>query len=390
MATDSQTALPASKDAPVSTLSGPNVAPAVDDRLLGQLSVWDDIVEDSSQPSTVLILDSVEVNRRLLRGMLKNSGYRIIEAKRPMEAIDLLALEKVDLVVVDLMMPEMSGPDFCRKLKSDRQTRLIPILMLTSIQGAESEIAGISSGADEFLVKPLQPQVVRTRVRAMLRNKALIDSLEEAETILFALAQSVEQRDANTGEHCKRLAHYSMLLGRALGLPESDIRSLHRGGYLHDIGKVGVPDAILFKPGSLTEDEWMVMRTHTLIGEDICRARKSLSGVLPIIRNHHEKWDGTGYPDGLKGEDIPLLARILQVADIYDALSSQRPYKRAFSHDEAIQVMVEEARRGWRDPRLVPLFATLFEVHGSSGGTGESDTTGLSLANMGVQLSKHG
>lgn len=354
---------------------------------LGQLSVWDDIVEDSSLPSTVLILDSVEVNRRLLRGMLKNSAYRILEAKRPMEAIDLLALEKVDLVLVDLMMPEMSGTDFCRKLKSDRGTRLIPILMLTSIQGAESEIAGISSGADEFLVKPLQPQVVRTRVRAMLRNKALIDSLEEAETILFALAQSVEQRDASTGEHCKRLAHYSMMLGRSLGLPESDIRSLHRGGYLHDIGKIAVPDAILFKPGSLTEDEWAVMRTHTTIGEGVCRPMKSLSGVLPIIRNHHEKWDGTGYPDNLKGEDIPLLARILQVADIYDALTTQRPYKRAFTHDEAIQVMVEEARRGWRDPRLVPLFATLFEVPDPVS-VEETISTPLSLAKMGIQLAK--
>jgi putative two-component system response regulator len=360
-----------------------------DERALGQLSVWDDIVEDSSQPSSVLILDSVEVNRRLLRGMLKHSGYRILEAKRPMEAIEVLSQEKVDLVVVDLMMPEMSGTDFCRKIKSDRRTRLIPILMLTSIQGAESEIAGISSGADEFLVKPLQPQVVRTRVRAMLRNKALIDSLEEAETILFALAQSVEQRDANTGEHCKRLAHYSMMLGRALGLPECDIRSLHRGGYLHDIGKICVPDAILFKPGSLTDDEWGVMRTHTIIGESICRPMKSLSGVLPIIRNHHEKWDGTGYPDGLKGEDIPLLARILQIADIYDALISQRPYKRAFTHDETIQMMLEEARRGWRDPRLVPLFATLFDVPGPDVmRPGDGVSTPLSLANMGVHLSR--
>ena len=371
-------------------LASPTTTPPGDERTLGQLSVWDDIVEDSSQPSTVLILDSVEVNRRLLRGMLKNSGYRILESKRPMEAIELLAREKVDLVVVDLMMPEMSGTDFCRKIKSDRQTRLIPILMLTSIQGAESEIAGISSGADEFLVKPLQPQVVRTRVRAMLRNKALIDSLEEAETILFALAQSVEQRDANTGEHCTRLAHYSMLLGRSLGLPESDIRSLHRGGYLHDIGKIAVPDAILFKPGSLTEDEWKIMRTHTNIGEDICRPMKSLSGVLPIIRNHHEKWDGTGYPDGLKGEDIPLLARILQVADIYDALITQRPYKRAFTQEEALQVMIDEARRGWRDPRLVPLFAALVDLPNPDTKVGESVSTPLSLAKMGVQLSKRG
>jgi putative two-component system response regulator len=380
-------------DQPTPAKSAPPPVDPMGGPLLGTLSVWDDIVEDSALPSTVLVLDSVEVNRRLLRGMLRNSPYRILEAKRPHEALDLLLREKVDLVVVDLMMPEMSGTDFCRRLKSDRQTQLIPILMLTSIQGAESEIAGISSGADEFLVKPLQPQVVRTRVRAMLRNKALIDSLEEAETILFALAQSVEQRDRHTGEHCTRLAQYSMMLGKALGLPQPDLRTLHRGGYLHDIGKIAIPDAILFKAGSLTDEEWAIMRTHTLVGENICRPMKSLSGVLPIVRNHHEKWDGTGYPDRLKGEDIPLLARILQVSDIYDALISQRPYKRAFTHEEAVQIMVDEARRGWRDPRLVALFATLFDPAATNSTKDEAEavaemSTPLSLASMGVQLAK--
>jgi putative two-component system response regulator len=360
---------------------------------LGTLSVWDDIVEDSAQPSTVLVLDSVEVNRRLLRGMLRNSPYRILEAKRPHEALELLTTEKVDLVVVDLMMPEMSGTDFCRRLKSDKQTQLIPILMLTNIQGSEGEIAGISSGADEFLVKPLQPQVVRTRVRAMLRNKALIDSLEEAETILFALAQSVEKRDRHTGEHCHRLAQYSILLGRGLGLPPSDLRTLHRGGYLHDIGKIAIPDSILFKSGSLTDEEWRVMRTHTLTGENICRPMKSLAGVLPIVRNHHEKWDGTGYPDGLKGEDIPLLARILQISDIYDALTSRRPYKRAFTHEETLQIMTEEARRGWRDPRLVSLFGDLLDPGArplNDAGLAPVDeiNSTLSLANISVQLAK--
>ena len=193
----------------------------------GALSVWDDILEEESEPSTVLILDSVEINRRVLRGMLKNGAHRILEAKRPSEAFDVVARQKVDLVVVDLMMPEMSGPEFCRKLKSERRTQFIPILMLTNVQSVESEVAGISSGADEFLVKPLQPQVVRTRVRAMLRNKTLIDSLEEAETILFALAQSVEQRDRHTGQHCQRLAAYSMMLGHLLGLPSAEIGRAH-------------------------------------------------------------------------------------------------------------------------------------------------------------------
>jgi len=322
---------------------------------------WDSALEEATQAPTILIIDDIDLNRRLLKAMLKTSNYRILEAKRPNSALAILEQEKVDLVVVDLVMPEMSGPDFCRVLKADRKTQLIPILMITSVQGAENEVTGIESGADEFLIKPLQPTLVRTRIRSMLRNKALVDSLEEAETILFALAQSVEQRDKYTGLHCERLATYSIALGQALGLGRQDQLTLYRGGYLHDIGKISIPDVILFKRGLLTDDEWKVMRLHTIRGEEICRPMKTLAPVLPIIRSHHERWDGTGYPDGLAGEDIPLLARILQIADIYDALTTARPYKPAFSREHAMEIMLEEARRGWRDPELVPLFVEISE-----------------------------
>jgi cyclic di-GMP phosphodiesterase len=318
---------------------------------------WENALDEASQVPTILIVDDLDLNRRVLKAILKTSDYRILEAKRPSMGLALLEQEKVDLVVVDFMMPEMSGPDFCRLLKGNRATHLIPILMTTGLQGAAHEIEGIDSGADEYLVKPLLPSVARTRIRNMLRNKAVIDSLDEAETILFALAQSVEQRDKYTGLHCERLAAYSISLGQALGLSRSDQLALYRGGYLHDIGKIGIPDAILFKRGLLSEAEWQVMRQHTLRGEEICRTMKTLAPVLPIIRSHHERWDGSGYPDGLQGEAIPLLARILQVADIYDALTTARPYKPAFSHPHALEIMIEEARRGWRDPELVPLFA---------------------------------
>jgi len=318
---------------------------------------WENVLEDAAQAPTILIVDDIDLNRRLLKAMLKTANYRILEAKRPSAALNILERDKVDLVVVDLMMPEMSGPDFCRMLKNERRTQLIPILMVTSVQGPENEIMGIESGADEFLIKPLQPTLVRTRIRAMLRNKALVDSLEEAETILFALAQSVEHRDQYTGLHCERLAAYSIALGQALGLSKADQLALYRGGFLHDVGKISIPDVILFKRGLLSEEEWQIMRQHTIRGEEICRPMKTLAPVLPIIRSHHERWDGSGYPDGLAGEDIPLLARILQVADIYDALTTARPYKPAFSHQHAIEIMLEEARRGWRDPELVPLFS---------------------------------
>ncbi len=320
---------------------------------------WESVLEDAAQAPTILIVDSIDLNRRLLRAMLKAANYRILEAKRPSAAFGILEREKIDLVVVDMVMPEMTGPDFCRMLKNERKTQLLPILMTTSVQGVENEVAGIESGADEYLIKPLTPNLVRTRIRAMLRNKALIDSLEEAESILFALAQSVEHRDKYTGMHCERLATYSIALGQALGLPRQDQLALYRGGYMHDIGKISIPDAILFKRGLLTEEEWKTMRLHTIRGEEICRPMKTLAPVLPIIRSHHERWDGSGYPDGLRGEEIPLLARILQVADIYDALTTARPYKPAFSHQHAIEIMNEEARRGWRDPELVPLFAEI-------------------------------
>jgi putative two-component system response regulator len=315
-------------------------------------------VDPDSRP-TILILDQVDVNRRLLRAMLKAEDFRILEASRPAEALAILERQSLDLVILDLMMPGMSGPDFCRILKRDRRLRLIPIVMLTNVQGAENEVAGIDSGADEFLIKPLHPAVVRTRIKAMLRHKAVVDSLEEAESILFALAQAIEHRDKYTGGHCQRLAWYSVSLGMALGLPKPQLLALHRGGFLHDIGKVAIPDAILHKRGRLDEQEWVLMRTHPVKGEEICRPMRTLAPVLPVIRSHHERWDGGGYPDGLRGEQIPLTARVLQVADIYDALTTIRPYKSAISPVEALGVLDDEAAQGWRDPELIRTFKQL-------------------------------
>ncbi len=183
-----------------------------------------------------------------------------------------------------------------------------------------------------------------------------MDRLEESEAILMTLAQSVEQRDRYTAGHCGRLARLSVALGAVLNLPRRSLLALHRGGYLHDIGKLGIPDSILFKEGALTEDEWVVMRSHTVVGEQICRPMKCLAPVLPVIRSHHERWDGSGYPDGLAGKNIPLTARVLQFADIYDALITERPYKRAFSREDALDVLRRETECGWRDPELLPLF----------------------------------
>lgn len=186
-----------------------------------------------------------------------------------------------------------------------------------------------------------------------------IGDVQETEAVVMALAQAVEMRDHSTGGHCERLALYSVALGMALGLDMEALRALYRGGYLHDIGKVALPDSILFKPGRLSAGEWEAMRTHPATGEAICARLSTLEPVLPIIRSHHERWDGSGYPDGLSAGRIPLLARVLQLADIYDALTSWRPYKPPYTPQRALRIMQEETDRGWRDPDLMELFRRL-------------------------------
>jgi putative two-component system response regulator len=333
-------------------------------------------LEAAEKRPVILVVEQTGANRSVLRATLRAERCHILEAEFIEEARELLAREAVDLVILDLALPAAAGLNFCREIKTGRRTRLIPVLMLASAGGTDLEIAGISSGADEFLVRPLNPAIVRARIRAMLRQKAAVDTLEEAESILFALARAVEQRDKAFGGHCERLAAISLMLGTALGLPRSQLLALHRGGFLHDIGKIAIPDAILFKPGPLDDAEWTLMRAHTVKGEDICRGIRALEPVLPIIRHHHERWDGSGYPDGLSGERIPLLARILQVADVYDALTSVRPYKRALSPAEALAVLDGEARRGWRDPRLVGLLHKLMDS------SSDADAMARSLENM--------
>lgn len=314
---------------------------------------------DVPQRATVLVVDNLEINLRLLSVILRQDSYKVLAARRATEALELLERELVDLVILDMMLPEIDGLECCRRIKSNRRTELIPVLMLTCVQGAENEIAGIGSGADEFIGKPFNTEVLRTRIRSQLRHKSTLDRLEESETILFALAQAIEQRDKYTSGHCERLAALSVKLGTAMGLSSDHLLALHRGGYLHDIGKVGIPDSILFKAGPLSEAEWAVMRTHTAKGEEICRPMKCLASVLPIIRGHHERWDGSGYPDGVIGNKIPLLARTLQFADVYDALTTARPYKAALTPQDALCVIQQETEKGWHDPDLMRLFVSV-------------------------------
>lgn len=311
-----------------------------------------------AKTSTILLADGLATDQEFVRKVLGGERYQLLSAHDTQEVLNSLNSRLVDLVILSDHGAPSEGLECCRRIKTSRKTELIPVLMLTD-DAVRSQIQALSAGADDVLCPPAHPELARTQIRALLRQKAATDRLEQAEAILFSLAQTVELRDKNTGGHCERLSLFSLLLGMALGLDDDDLLALHRGGYLHDIGKVGVPDGILNKPGPLDEKEWEAMQTHTVRGEEICRPLRSLEKVLPIIRSHHEKWDGSGYPDGLKGDEIPLLARVLQMSDIYDALTNERPYKEALTPEVALEMMQQETDRGWRDPGMMEVFRRL-------------------------------
>jgi putative two-component system response regulator len=220
-------------------------------------------------------------------------------------------------------------------------------------------VKGMEVGADDYVTKPFNSIELTARVRAAIERKHLTDRLDDAEAVLFSLARVVEARDTNTGDHCDRLAHIGVVFGKHLGLVQEDIEALRRGGVLHDIGKLGIPDNILLKKGKLDAEEWQIMRQHTVIGAALVSPLRTMQRTADIARCHHEKWNGTGYPDGLKGEEIPLIARVFQIVDIFDALSSERPYKPAFSRDKVIEIMEQETAAGFWDPRLMAVFLNI-------------------------------
>jgi putative two-component system response regulator len=320
-------------------------------------------LHDQSIPKCqILIVDSDAGNRASVGTALADLHHKLIEVESTEDALVALSQNAIDLILIDLRAPQIGAVPFCEIIRKSESTKLIPVFILACADDLDQEAHACTAGADDFLVAPLKPAALRVRVHATLRMKSMMESLDDSENVLFSLAKSVEDRDPDLGEHCKRLALMASAMGLALGLPPSAIRSLQRGGYLHDIGKIGIPDRILFKAGPLTPDEWEIMRSHSERGERICACMKRLAPVLPIIRHHHEKFDGTGYPDGLKGENIPLLARILQTVDIFDALTTERPYKRAYTPEEALEIMGEETKKGWRDPALMEVFADLLPM----------------------------
>ena len=300
----------------------------------------------------VLVVDDGEINRALVEAFLSDLDCRLRSAEDGPSALAAIDRETPDLVLLDVQMPGMDGYEVCRRIKAGPRGRLLPVVMLTALDNSNDRVLALEAGADDFMSKPVDRIELVARVRSALRLKAVYDTLDSAEQVIFSLAAAVEAKDKYTEKHTHRVAETARHVGMTLGLPERALDALYRGGIIHDIGKIGVPDAILLKPGPLAGDEIRIMRAHTTIGESIVRPLRSGANLLPIIRNHHERFDGNGYPDGLAGRAIPRLARIVAVCDSYDALVTDRPYRKARSVDEAIATLADGAGKQW-DPEVV-------------------------------------
>jgi putative two-component system response regulator len=304
----------------------------------------------------ILIVDDQPAARLALSTLLRREGFEVMEADGGDAALAHCATFRPDLILLDIIMPGISGFEVCRRLKATPETRLTPVVLITGLSETEDRIKGINAGADDLLTKPIDINELLARTRSLLRLKQYTDELENAESVLFTLAQSIEARDPYTAGHCERLSEMSAKLGQKLGLPEEQITALRRAGIVHDIGKVVVPDAILLNPDSLSPEDMEIMKKHPVVGENICRPMRTFRLVLPIIRHHHERADGSGYPDGLRGAEIPVTAAILQLVDVYDALTTSRPYRQASTPQGALEIMADEAARGWWDRDLFAAF----------------------------------
>lgn len=314
---------------------------------------------DSQEPTVsdrpkVLVVDDEDIIRELMEAVLEQLPVDVIKARSGEEALSIVEKVEVDLILLDVMMPGMDGYQVCRRLKRGDRTRLIPVILLTGLDELEAKIQGIEAGADDFLVKPPHHAELLARTQSLIKSKGLNDNLISIESVLFSLAGAVEAKDVYTQGHIVRTSQMAVVLGKRLGATETEIRALRLGGMLHDIGKIGVPREILNKPGSLTEDEWQIIRSHPDVGYTVCAPLKNTLGpALEIIRSHHERLDGSGYPDGLKGEEVPRVARIMAVADMYDALVTDRPYRRAMTLEEAVAVIRQTSGEGKLDPEIV-------------------------------------
>lgn len=310
------------------------------------------------RPGQILVVDDAEPNRELIGAYLEQGGHKVLMAASGAEALHMLQRFQVDVVLLDIMMPHMDGYEVCERMRQNYLTRLTPVVLVTSLDDRSDRIRAMDAGADDFLSKPVDQMELLARVRSLLRVKRLTDHLDSSEAVIFALARAVEAKDVYTEQHTARVGEYARVIAAAAGLSSDDQAAIYRAGMVHDIGKIGISDLILLKQGKLTPAELEIMKRHTLIGEEICRPLRWASELTPVIRHHHEHWNGAGYPDGLKGVAIPLSARIVAIADAFDAMTTDRPYRPAMSIDQARAILAQGRGIQW-DGDLVDRFLAL-------------------------------
>jgi putative two-component system response regulator len=316
-------------------------------------------------PATVLIADDEPAARRLLRRILEQAGYRVIEAATGREALEVAKSDRPDIFILDITMPDVDGVEICREIKTDPATHLTPVIHITGLTTREQRIRALTAGSDDFVGKPFDIEEMLLRVRSLLRTKHLTDHLVSSEAVVIALARTVEARDQYTEKHLHRVADRSVEMARRVGMSDQEVESVRLGGLLHDLGKIAVPDGVLLKPGPLDRSEFALVRKHPEIGAEIVRPLRAFDSPEPVVLHHHEHFDGTGYPYGLKGSAIPLAARVVAVADSFDAMTSDRPYRAAMAPLEAFE-RLEDGRGSQWDPEVVDVFLAAFAGAGET------------------------
>jgi putative two-component system response regulator len=321
-------------------------------------------VNQENANCSILVVDDHAFNLEVMEGLLYGEGYKVLTASGGEEALKIAAGETVDLAILDVMMPGMNGFELCKRLKTMFGKGFFPVILVTALTELEDKIAGLQAGADDFLTKPFHTVEFLTKIRSLLKLRTLQYAVEHSEDVIMALATSCEAKDPRSKGHSERVGNLAMELASYLGMQQDDSELLFKAGVLHDIGKIGIREDIVYKTTDLTEEEMRLFREHTRIGEDICKPLFSARHVLPAIRSHHERWDGRGFPDGLKGEDIPFFARVVAIANSFDAMVSNGPHRPHFSAGEAVLRMEQERFSGQWDPGLLRSFSGMMKDRG--------------------------
>ena len=316
--------------------------------------------ETAGRPKVLVVADDPKVTS-FLEGLLAAQGCQVRTARDGSKALRAVANEPPDVILMDILLPDVDGVEVCRRLKRDASTRLLPIVLLAELNARKQRIDAIDAGADAFLTKPVDMEELLTRVRSLARLKRYTDDLDSAAAIVMTLTEMIESRDGRSEGHCHRMANYATALGRRIGVDEDGLTTLQRGGFLHDIGMLAIPDGVLSKEGPLTPKEFERVKYHTVLGDSLCKKLRSLKSVRPIVRHHHERLDGSGYPDGLRGDAIPLGAQIIAIADTYDAATTERPYQPVKPADEAIAILRYQVQCGWKRRDLIEEFVAVIE-----------------------------